>query len=301
MSSPRDAHAPILLLGAGGQVGWELRRSLASLAPVVALTRDVLDLENLKALRNFVRAATPRLIVNAAAYTAVDRAESESHRAEILNAGVPRVLAEEAARAGSALIHYSTDYVFPGDGARPYREADATGPINCYGASKLAGEEAIEASGAAALIFRTSWVYSMRGSNFLLTVKRLAAQHDRLRIVADQIGAPTWARVIADATAHVVSRGWPDIAAFCADHRGVYHLSCDGSTSWWQFATRIIECLYTTGGRKVTVEAIQTSEYPTAARRPAYSVLDCQRALQTFAVQMPAWEQALALALDASS
>ncbi len=290
---------PILLFGAAGQVGWELRRSLAMLGPVIGHTRETLDLENLGALRNRVRAARPRLIVNAAAYTAVDRAEQETHRAEVLNATVPRVLAEEAARAGSALVHYSTDYVFAGDNERPYREDDATGPINCYGATKLAGEQAIEASGAAALILRTSWVYGTRGRNFLLTVKRLAAQQDRLRIVDDQMGSPTWARVIADATAHIVARGWPDITAYCAAHRGIYHLSCDGSTSWWQFATRIVEHVYAGQDRNIIIEPIKTQDYPTAARRPVYSVLDCQRVQQAFGIHMPAWQDVLTLALEA--
>ena len=299
MNSWPDDPRPILLIGAGGQVGWELRRSLATLGPVIALTRDIVDLENLGALRDAVRAATPRLIVNAAAYTAVDRAEQETHRAEVLNVAVPRLLAEEAERAGSGLIHYSADYVFAGDSARPYREDDPSGPINCYGATKLAGERAIVATGAAALILRTSWVYSTRGRNFLLTVKRLAMQQDALRIVDDQIGSPTWARAIADATAHILTRGWPDITGYCAAHRGIYHLSCAGSTSWWQFATHIVAHLYGAQDRTVTVEAIKTQDYPSAARRPAYSVLDCQRAKQEFAIQMPAWEDALALALDA--
>ena len=298
MNTPTDDRTPILLIGAGGQVGWELRRSLATLGPVTGLTRDTLDLENLGALRDLVRALAPRLIVNAAAYTAVDRAEEETHSAEILNAAVPRVLAEEAERAGSALVHYSTDYVFAGDSARPYREDDTTGPINCYGATKLLGEQAIEATGAAALIFRTSWVYSTRGRNFLLTVKRLAAQQDRLRIVDDQMGSPTWARAIADATAHILTRGWPDITGYCAAHRGIYHLSCAGSTSWWQFATRIVERLYSGQDRTIIVEAIKTEDYPTAARRPVYSVLDCQRLTREFAIHMPAWEHALALALE---
>lgn len=299
MNSWPDDPRPILLIGAGGQVGWELRRSLATLGPVIALTRDTLDLENLGALRDAVRAAMPSLIVNAAAYTAVDRAEQETHRADVLNVAVPRLLAEEAERAGSALVHYSTDYVFAGDSVRPYREDDATGPINCYGATKLAGEQAIEATGAAALIFRTSWVYSTRGRNFLLTVKRLALQQDSLRIVDDQMGAPTWARAIADATAHILMRGWPDISDYCAAHRGIYHLSCAGSTSWWQFARRIVAHLYGGQDRTVTVEAIKTQDYPSAARRPAYSVLDCQRVKREFAIQMPPWEQALALALEA--
>ena len=298
MSFVTNQPAPILLLGAGGQVGWELRRSLATLGPVTALTRDRLDLENIVALRELVRAAAPRLIVNAAAYTAVDRAEQETRRAELLNAVVPRVLAEEAERAGSALVHYSTDYVFAGDSVRPYQEDDATGPVNCYGATKLAGEQAILATGAAALIFRTSWVYGLRGGNFLLTVKRLAEQQDRLRIVDDQLGAPTWSRSIADATAHVLARGWPDVAGYCAAHRGLYHLSCAGSTSWWQFAKHIVQHLYATHDRKISVDAIKTHEYPTPARRPAYSVLDGQRLTQTFAIQMPAWDDALALALD---
>ena len=298
MSFVNSQPTPILLIGAGGQLGWELRRSLATLGPVTALTRDRLDLENVVALRELVRAAAPQLIVNAAAYTAVDRAEQETHRAEVLNAVVPRVLAEEAERAGSALVHYSTDYVFAGDGVRPYREDDATRPVNCYGATKLAGEQAILATGAAALIFRTSWVYGLRGRNFLLTVKQLAEQQGSLRIVDDQLGAPTWSRAIADATAHVLARGWPDVAGYCATHRGLYHLSCAGSTSWWGFAKHIVQHLYATHERQISIDAIKTHDYPTRARRPAYSVLDCQRLTQTFAIQMPAWDDALALALD---
>ena len=299
MNSGIKRQAPILLLGAGGQIGWELRRSLATMGSVIALSRDILDLENLSALRDFVRAAAPRLIVNAAAYTAVDRAEEECVRAAALNATVPRVLAEEAERSGCALVHYSTDYVFAGDSTRPYREDDPTGPINCYGATKLAGEQAINDTGAAALIFRTSWVYGTRGRNFLLTVKRLAMQQDHLRIVDDQIGAPTWSRAIADATAHVLMRGWPDIAGYCADHRGVYHLSCEGSTSWWQFATSIVQAVYGDQQRTIIVAPITTKDFPTAARRPAYSVLDCQRLQQAFGIQLPPWQHALALALEA--
>ena len=298
MSSVINRPRSILLVGAGGQVGWELRRSLATLGPVTALTRERLDLENVVALREFVRATAPRLIVNAAAYTAVDRAEQETHRAEALNAVVPRVLAEEAERAGSALVHYSTDYVFAGEGVRPYLEDDATGPVNCYGATKLAGEQAILATDAAALIFRTSWVYGLRGHNFLLTVKRLVEQQHSLRIVDDQIGAPTWSRSIADATAHVLARGWPDVAGYCAAHRGLYHLSSAGSTSWWGFAKHIVQHLYATHERKISVDAIKTEDYPTPARRPAYSVLDGRRLTQTFAIEMPAWDDALAVALD---
>ncbi len=298
MNRTADGRAPILLFGAGGQVGWELRRSLATLGPVVALTRHTLDLENVVRLRDFVRSAAPRLIVNAAAYTAVDRAEEETERAEILNATVPRVLAEEAERSGSALVHYSTDYVFAGDGVRPYREDDVTGPINCYGVTKLAGERAIEATGAAALIFRTSWVYGTRGRNFFLTVKRLAQQQDNLRIVDDQIGAPTWSRAIADATAQVLARGWPDITGYCNDHRGIYHLSCGGSTSWWHFAASIVQHLNSASDRTITVDAIKTKDYPTPALRPAYSVLDCRRLQGTFGIQLPPWEHALALAIE---
>ena len=289
---------PILLLGAGGQVGWELRRSLASLGPVIGLTRDTLDLENLIALRECVRAAAPRLIVNAAAYTAVDRAEEDIQRAAALNTTVPHILAEEAIRSDAALVHYSTDYVFAGDSVRPYREDDATGPINVYGATKLAGEQAIQASGAAALIFRTSWVYGSRGRNFLLTVKRLAQQQDKLRIVDDQFGAPTWSRAIADATAQVLARGWPEMMDYCAAHRGVYHLSCAGSTSWWQFAASIVQHLHSDSQHEVTVEPIKTQDYPTAARRPGYSVLDCQRLQQVFGIVLPPWEHALELALE---
>ena len=291
----------ILLLGANGQVGWELRRALAPLGPVRALERPEADLAERDALSRIVREAAPSLIVNAAAYTAVDRAEEEEALAQAINADAPGLLAEEAKRLGIALVHYSTDYVFDGAGDRPTREDDPTAPLNAYGRTKLAGEAAIRDSGCAHLILRTSWVYSMRGANFLLTVRRLAGELEEMRIVADQTGAPTWARGIAGATALILARcGVTGDVGALAEKGGLYHMTASGETSWHGFAEAIVDWLRATGQpvRCKQVHPIPTSDYPTPARRPANSLLDCTKLRETFGIAIPDWRDQLGLCVD---
>lgn len=291
----------VLLLGANGQVGWELQRSLSPLGPVRALERAEADLSDHDALIRAVRETAPSMIVNAAAYTAVDRAEEEEEQARAINAGAPAILAGEAKRLGIPLVHYSTDYVFGGAGDHPAREDDPVAPLNAYGRTKLAGEQAIRDSGCAHLILRTSWVYSMRGRNFLLTVKRLAGELDELRIVADQKGAPTWARGIAEATALVLARcGAPGDAGVLTEKGGLYHLTASGETSWHGFAEAIVDWLRATGQpvKCQRVVAIGTADYPTPAKRPAYSVLDCSRLRKTFGIAMPDWREQLRLCVE---
>lgn len=282
----------ILLTGSSGQVGYELERSLQGLGEVVAVDRSRMDLADLDQVRAVIRAVQPGLIVNPAAYTAVDKAESEPELAFRINAEAPGVMAEEAKKLGAALVHYSTDYVFPGDDPAPRVEHDATGPINVYGASKLAGEQAIAAAGVPHLIFRTSWVYGMRGKNFLLTMLKLARERDELRIVADQHGAPTWSRTIADATALVLAQAGAGGQDWWQQHSGIYHLSSQGQTTWFEFTQAIIE----QAGIACRLQPITSAEYPVPARRPQYSVLSSQRLQQQFC-RLPHWRDALALCM----
>ena len=291
----------ILLLGGNGQVGWELRRALAPLGPVRALERAEADLADPDALIHVVRETAPSLIVNAAAYTAVDRAEEDEALARTINADAPGILAGEAKRLGIALVHYSTDYVFDGVGEQPAMESDLTEPLNAYGRTKLAGEEAIRDSGCAHLILRTSWVYSMRGANFLLTVRRLAGELEEMRIVADQTGAPSWARGIAGATALILARcEAPAETGILAEKGGLYHLTASGETTWHGFAEAIVDWLRATGQpvRCKRVHPIPTSDYPTPARRPANSLLDCTKLRETFGIAIPDWREMLNLCVD---
>jgi dTDP-4-dehydrorhamnose reductase len=285
----------ILLTGANGQAGWELQRALAPLGEVIACDRSQLDLADPDTLRQRVRTIAPQAIVNAAAYTAVDRAESEPELARAVNAIAPGVLAEEAHLLGAVLVHYSTDYVFDGTKPEPYTESDAPNPLNAYGRTKLEGERAIGASGCRHLTLRTSWVYGTRGSNFLLTMLRLARERRQLRIVDDQVGAPTWCREIAEATATLLAQ--PALAAPGAD--GLYHLTASGATSWFGFARAIFESkeMARLGITPPLLEAIPTSAYPTPARRPANSRLDCGRLERRAGVRLAAWDAALARAL----
>jgi dTDP-4-dehydrorhamnose reductase len=280
----------ILLTGCTGQVGYELERSLQGLGQVVAVDRQRMDLADLDQVRDVIRAERPQLIVNPAAYTAVDQAEKEPELAHRINAEAPAVMAQEARLLGAALVHYSTDYVFPGDTPCARDEHDGTGPLNVYGASKLAGEQAIAASGAAHLILRTSWVYGMRGKNFLLTMLRLARERDELRIVDDQHGAPTWSRTIADTTALLLAQaGDPD---WWPQHGGTYHLSSQGQTTWFGFTQAILQ----EAGIDCRLVPISTDQYPLPARRPQYSVLSSAR-LQQRAIHLPDWREALRLCL----
>lgn len=287
----------VLLTGASGQVGWELQRSLSTLGRVVAPTHGEFDLSRPESLAATIRKIKPDLIVNPAAYTAVDKAETEQELAYAINAEAPGVLAKEAASRGISLIHFSTDYVFDGAQFGAYSESDKTNPLGVYGASKLAGEELVAASGADHLILRTSWVYGLRGKNFLLTMQRLARERDKLSVVADQYGAPTWARSIADATAQMLAI-WLSPGATREDHvrlSGVYHLTCGGRTSWHGFAQEILQNMQAQGEKVPELKAITTAEYPTPAKRPANSVLSNEKLQQTFGIHMPDWRQALAL------
>lgn len=289
----------ILLTGARGQVGWELRRTLSPLGEVVALDSSALNLADVDAVRRTVRELAPDVIVNPAAYTAVDKAEGDAERAHAVNAVAPGVLAEEAARRGALLVHYSTDYVFDGGGDAPWREDGACGPLNVYGATKLAGECAIAATGCRHLVFRTSWVYGTRGSNFLLTVRRLMRERPELKIVADQIGAPTWCRDLAEATALVLGQIVSPANGFdAAAPWGVYHMTNAGETSWHGFA-EAIQALDEFDETWVPsrLVPIPSSDYPTPARRPLNSRLDNGKLERTFGVRLQDWRAALALCL----
>jgi dTDP-4-dehydrorhamnose reductase len=275
----------ILLTGARGQLGFELARLLPAHGKVHALDRVALDLADADAIAAAVRQIKPQIIVNAAGYTAVDRAESEPALADAVNARAPAVLAEEAKRLDALLIHYSTDYVFDGTSGKPYREEDTTHPLNVYGSSKLGGERAIAAAGAAHLILRTSWIYGWHGQNFLLTMRRLAATRDELRVVADQFGVPNWSRVLAEATASLVGRGTASLAA----KSGIYHLSGRGRASWFDFARAIFD-----HADHPRIVPITTAEYPTPARRPASAVLATDKLEQAFGIVLPDWRETLA-------
>jgi dTDP-4-dehydrorhamnose reductase len=272
----------ILLTGHTGQVGCELERSLAPIGEVVALDRAALDLARPGSVADVVRLIGPDLIVNAAAYTAVDRAESEPLSCFAVNAESVAVLAQEAARLGALLVHYSTDYVFDGAKRAPYVESDPAAPINVYGRSKLEGERQIARSGCRHLILRTSWVYAIRGTNFVLTMLKLARERPQLRVVSDQIGAPTWARDIAAATLAALNRPEPV--------EGLYHVTAAGSTTWFDFAKRVLQL----AGLATPVVPISTAEYPTAAARPAYSVLDSGRFQQATGFRIGSWDARLA-------
>jgi dTDP-4-dehydrorhamnose reductase len=274
----------ILLTGAGGQLGAELAPLLRLHGDVVAASRVTLDLADPDAIVAAVRGAKPKLIVNTAAYTAVDLAEKEAALAHAVNARAPGILAEEAKRIGAVLIHYSTDYVFDGARAMPYPEDAPANPLNVYGASKLEGERAIAATGARALTFRTSWVYGLSGKNFLLTIRRLAGDRDELRIVADQVGVPNWSRALAEATARVVSEGMASLE----ERSGLYHLSSTGQASWYDFARAIVGDV-----ARPRVVPIATAEYPVPARRPAYGVLATDKFQQVFGFALPDWREAL--------
>ena len=284
----------ILLLGKHGQVGWELQRSLAPLGQLIALDRHGAnglcgDLGDLPGIAATVRATQPQVIVNAAAYTAVDKAESERDLAQRLNAEAPAVLAREAAACGALLLHYSTDYVFDGSGDQPWREDDATGPLSVYGATKRQGEQAIVGSGCAHLILRTSWVYAARGGNFAKTMLRLAQERERLTVIDDQWGAPTGAELIADVSAHAIvqTRQQPDKA-------GIYHLAAAGHTTWFAYAKHVLaqarQAQPAIKIKATEVASITTADYPTPARRPLNSRLDTRKLQSTFGLTLPTWQ-----------
>ena len=276
----------ILLTGKSGQVGWELERSLAPLGELIAFDRAGLDLADPAELTGVLRDVKPAIIVNAAAYTAVDRAEAEREAAFSVNARAPALIAEEARRLGALLVHYSSDYVFDGTKPGPYTEDDATGPLGVYGSSKLAGEQALGASGAQHWIFRTSWVYAPRGRNFMTTILRLARERKPLRVVDDQFGAPTSAAAIARATAAAIARF---AARLEIPAPGIYHMSAAGQTSWYGFACAILAEF----GLGNPVDPIAASEYPLPAKRPANSMLDNSRVAANFGITLADWEQGL--------
>ena len=327
----------ILLTGKNGQLGWELQRTLSTLGEVIALGQADMDLANADAISKICRDVKPNLIVNPAAYTAVDKAETEPALALAINGIAPGILAQEAQRLGAALIHYSTDYVFDGRKNTPYTEQDIPNPQNIYGSSKLAGERAIQAVDAPHLILRTAWVYGRRGKNFLLTMQRLAREKPLLKVVDDQIGAPTWCRLLAEATAQIVAqaiaapRGGAssilnpslrspaalaepfanalpcaaDVAGYIRQHSGIYHMTSAGQTSWHGFASAILggEAGVVSGreaGATTQLQPIPSIEYLTPAARPAYSVLDNTQLAQTFGVILPDWLTALEMVLAES-
>ena len=290
----------ILLLGKNGQVGWQLQRALAPLGEIVALERKDAggDLADPQGLAAAVRAAKPQVIVNAAAYTAVDKAESEPQLARLINTEAPAALAREAAASGALLVHYSTDYVFDGSGSAPWQESDATGPLNVYGATKLAGEQAIAASGCAHLTFRTSWVYAAHGDNFIKTMLRLAATRERLTVIDDQKGAPTGAELIADVTAHAISQTLQQPAK-----AGLYHLTAAGEASWFDYAQYVLALARQARPQGVKtaaggVQPIASNQYPAAARRPLNSRLDTRRLQAVFGLTLPHWQAGVARVLE---
>ncbi len=292
----------ILLISCTGQVGAELWRGLQPLGDVIPADQNLttvtrLDLTNPQQIRELIQQFKPNIIVNAAAYTAVDKAEQDQHIAMAVNATAPQILADLAKQNDALLVHYSTDYVFDGIKRTPYLETDTPNPLNMYGKSKLAGDQAIQASGCNYLIFRTSWVYGRYGQNFLLTIQRLAKEREELRIVADQIGSPTWSRLIADMTAQVLSQLYsPRFQANFSDISGIYNLTCGGQTNWCEFAQRISE----RAPKPPRVIPIPTADYPAPAKRPLYSVLSNEKLAQTFGLELPNWDDALNICLSRS-
>jgi dTDP-4-dehydrorhamnose reductase len=284
----------ILLLGKNGQLGWELQRTLAPLGGITALDFEDLDLGDADALRRKLQDLRPEVIVNAAAYTNVDGAERDRDQAFAINATAPQVMAEEAKSIDASLIHYSTDYVFDGAKGSPYVEGDAPHPVNAYGASKLHGEQAVQAVGGSFLIFRTAWLYSMRGDNFVTKVLSWARKHEVLHIVDDQIANPTWARTLAQLTAHVLFHG----AEYVAAHRGLYHLAGDGYASRYEWAKEILRLDPKPEEQMAQdVRRAVTSDIPTPAKRPTFSALNCGLCTEVFGLTAPPWAHELKLAL----
>jgi dTDP-4-dehydrorhamnose reductase len=302
----KTSNSRILITGRSGQVGEALTRTLAPLGELFAPTQSELDLSDAGAIRKVMDEFRPRWVVNAAAHTAVDKAEREPDLAFAINASALEILAEEATRIGSVLIHYSTDYVFDGSKKTPYAESDPANPLNVYGSSKLAGERALSASGVPHFVFRTSWVYGATGQNFLLTILRVAREREHLRIVGDQRGAPTWSFDLARMTAHVINH-CEELAAqsnlslpeATLPISGIYHASGAGETTWCGFAAQAIAELQAMEpeAKLATIEAISTAEYPTPAKRPLNSLLDCSKLDRVFRWRMPHWRDSLSLVL----
>ncbi len=286
----------ILLFGKVGQVGWELRRTLAPLCDLTCVDFPDVDFTKPESLRTWIRDTKPEVIINAAAYTAVDKAESDLALATKINADAPALMAQEAKKLGALLVHYSTDYVYDGSKTTPYSEEDPTGPLGAYGHTKLAGDQAIQAADCNHLIFRLCWVYGARGGNFMLTMQRLAREREKLRVVGDQFGSPTWSRMIAETTALAIKQ--VDTREKAAAATGVYHLCSSGHTSWHGFAKAIIDAMPEAERKCREVESIPSSEYPTPTKRPAYSVMSCAKLERTFGLRLPDWKHCLDLVLE---
>lgn len=289
----------LLLIGNTGQVGWELQRTLASLGDVTAIDYPTINLTDMDNTRDWVRRTRPDVIINAAAYTAVDKAESDLATAHAINATAPGVLAEEAKALGAALIHYSTDFVFDGTKTTPYVETDPTNPLGAYGQTKLDGELALEQVGGASITLRTAWVYSTRRPSFVTKTLEWARKFPELKIVTDQVGCPTWCRLLAEATALVIAMGGRDLTSWLTERRGIYHLAGDGGCSRYEWAQAILKYdpqpeLQTA---KTLIPAL-TADFPTPAARPAYSTLNCDKFANTFGLRFPPWEEALRLAME---
>ncbi len=288
----------ILLFGKNGQLGWELCRTLAPLGEVIAYDFPEVDLSEEEGLVQIVRRLRPEVIVNAAAYTAVDHAESEAERAFAVNARAPGLMAQEAQALGAAMVHYSTDYVFSGRKGSPYIEADATDPLGVYGRSKLEGERLVEQACRAYLTLRTSWVYSLRGDSFVAKVLQWSRQQPTLRIVDDQIGSPTWAHTLAEATAQLLAKGGEDVSGWLRERGGLYHLAGDGFASRLEWAQAILR-YDPRREEQLTREILpaRTADFPTPAQRPLFSALDCAQFGGAFGFRLPAWEESLRLAM----
>lgn len=289
----------ILLIGKFGQLGWELHRALAPLGEIAATDYPEIDLARPDDIRKLVRETGPQVIVNATAYTAVDRAEDEKDQAMAINGEAPGLLAEEARRSGIVLIHYSTDYVFDGSKGSDYVEMDVPNPLNVYGRSKLAGERAVQQVGGQYLILRTSWVYSMRRDSFVTKVLEWARKQNTLRVVDDQVSNPTWCRMLAEVTAHLLAKAEDHPVGWLADHSGLYHLAGSGRASRYHWAQAILAC--DPRRQEQVVEEIvpaKTSEFPTPARRPTHSALNCERFSDVFGLSLPDWRDALKLAME---
>ncbi|HEY2171834.1 MAG TPA: dTDP-4-dehydrorhamnose reductase [Candidatus Angelobacter sp.] len=302
------ADLKIVIVGRNGQLAWEASQRFEGLGQVISVGRPELDLMDIEGVRTEIRRVKPTVLVNAAAYTAVDEAESEPEAAMKINSEAPAMMAEEAKRLGALFITYSTDYVFDGKSASPYSETDLTAPLNVYGASKLNGERAVEAVGGSFLIFRTSWVYGARGKNFLKTIFKLAAERPELRIVDDQVGAPTWSRDLANATRKIIeqlaaqsSSARISVGEALGDRRGIYHMTAAGSVSWCWFAAAILDEMKKRGlskGNLANIMPIPSSEYPTPAARPHNSRLCNDKLKNTFGVTLPQWRASLTAVMD---
>lgn len=289
MDRKAEDHSPftILLLGKNGQVGWELHRTLSPLGEIIATDRQTLDITDFNRVRETIQSIRPQVIVNATAYTAVDKAEDEPDIAMLINGTAPGVLAEEAKKCGALLVHYSTDYVFDGTKKEPYTEEDTPNPLNVYGRTKLAGEEAIRSVDGNYLIFRTSWVYGERGHNFYLTVRRLAKEKEEISVVDDQIGAPTWCRTIAENTAFILAQGVnreEGYHVYYEKRKGLYHMTAAGQTSWYEFARRIVDTVPPEERKLKRILPIKTKDYAYKAQRPLNSVLSNMRLRKHFGV-----------------